>query len=348
MAHRIPRLLGGAALAISLLVGVASPAAAAPDKAKGTGPATAESAPAADQAGSNDKAANDPHKPAPAKAQPAPAPAPTKPAPAPASSNPSKPTTTKSSTSSKTQGCDQTPYGNPGNGANHGGVYDDTCDGSSSKNGNGGGGANGKPCAGCVGSADEKNPKGQQPGPRDHNNGYECDGNNGIAKTNPAHTGCATATTPPCVPSAEDPCEPPCVPSADDPCEPPCVPSADDPCEPPCVPSAEDPCEPPCVPSADDPCEPPCVPTEEDPCTNPQCVPTAENPCAKVLDRQLTRTHGGGGDPTDTRVLGATASRGAAGLPVTGFGLTPVLFGAVLLALGALLVAVTRRRRITT
>jgi hypothetical protein len=67
-------------------------------------------------------------------------------------------------------------------------------------NGNGNGNANGRPCAGCVGRADNKNPPGQgqeyptivngrliQP---DKNNGYECDGNNGIGKTNPAHTLC--------------------------------------------------------------------------------------------------------------------------------------------------------------
>ena len=91
--------------------------------------------------------------------------------------------------------CDQTPYGNPGNGANHGGAYDDTCDGSASGNGNGDGNANGKPCAGCVGNADEKNPPGQDPDGTDDNNGYECDGNSGIAKENPAHTGCDVSTT---------------------------------------------------------------------------------------------------------------------------------------------------------
>jgi len=58
-------------------------------------------------------------------------------------------------------------------------------------NGNGGGAATGKPCAGCVGKADNKNPQGQMPNARDDgNNGYECDNNNGIGKTNPAHTGC--------------------------------------------------------------------------------------------------------------------------------------------------------------
>jgi len=74
---------------------------------------------------------------------------------------------------------------------NDGDVYDSTCDGSASQNGNGGGNANGKPCAGCVGAADNKNPKGQMPNAdEDGNNGYECDGNNGIAKGNPAHSAC--------------------------------------------------------------------------------------------------------------------------------------------------------------
>lgn len=81
------------------------------------------------------------------------------------------------------QGCDQAQE-------NDGDVYDSTCDGSPSENGNGGGNATGKPCAGCVGAADNKNPNGQMPGPQDNNNGYECDGNNGIAKGNPAHSAC--------------------------------------------------------------------------------------------------------------------------------------------------------------
>jgi hypothetical protein len=80
---------------------------------------------------------------------------------------------------------------------NDGDVYDSTCDGSPSGNGNGNGNATGKPCAGCVGAADNKNPPGQLPGPEDGNNGYECDGNNGIGKTNPAHTGCEAAPVAP-------------------------------------------------------------------------------------------------------------------------------------------------------
>ena len=66
-----------------------------------------------------------------------------------------------------------------------------------SGNGNGDGNATGQPCAGCVGNADDKNPPGQFKDGSDHNNGYECDGNNGIGKTNPAHTGCSPTTTVP-------------------------------------------------------------------------------------------------------------------------------------------------------
>ena len=71
------------------------------------------------------------------------------------------------------------------------GPYCSTRDGSASQNGQGKGASTGKPCAGCVGKADNKNPKGQEPGPSDRNKGYECDGNKGIGKGNPAHTGCA-------------------------------------------------------------------------------------------------------------------------------------------------------------
>jgi len=97
-------------------------------------------------------------------------------------------------------GCDQASnhYGSTGPGANHSGPYDSTCNGTASVNGNGGGQANGRPCAGCVGRADNKNPHGQYPDAAgDGNNGYECDGNHGIARGNPAHTGCTlSAPTP--------------------------------------------------------------------------------------------------------------------------------------------------------
>ena len=79
--------------------------------------------------------------------------------------------------------------------ADYEGPYCSTRSGLPSLNGNGGGQAVGRPPAGSVGKADNKNPQGQMPDGSDHNNGYECDGNNGIAKTNPAHTGCTTLTT---------------------------------------------------------------------------------------------------------------------------------------------------------
>ena len=77
-----------------------------------------------------------------------------------------------------------------GHGANVSGQYDSTCNGQPSLNGNGNGNANGKPCAGCVGNADNKNPKGQFPNGTDANAGYECDTNSGVGQSNPAHTGC--------------------------------------------------------------------------------------------------------------------------------------------------------------
>lgn len=80
-----------------------------------------------------------------------------------------------------TQGCAQAQE-------NDGDPYDSTCDGSPSRNGNESRGD--RPCAGCVGAADNKNPRGQMPNGSDPNNGYECDGNQGIGQTNPAHSGC--------------------------------------------------------------------------------------------------------------------------------------------------------------
>ena len=85
--------------------------------------------------------------------------------------------------------------------------YDADCDGSASENGGGGngGGGNdkggGKPCAGCVGKADNKHPPGQDPDENDKNKGYECDDNKGVGADrgsgNPAHTGCRDKTPSP-------------------------------------------------------------------------------------------------------------------------------------------------------
>lgn len=74
------------------------------------------------------------------------------------------------------------------------GEYCSTRDGSASENGAEGGEATGRPCAGCVGKADNKNPQGQLPNAdEDGNHGYECDDNQGVGQGNPAHTGCASA-----------------------------------------------------------------------------------------------------------------------------------------------------------
>jgi hypothetical protein len=117
--------------------------------------------------------------------------------------------TATSGPGNSSQGCDGTHHSDTGHGANQGGPYDNTCDGSPSGNGNGNGQATGKPCAGCVGNADDKNPKGQMPNGSDHNAGYECDRNHGIGRTNPAHTGCKTTTvTPPPTGCANPPCNP--------------------------------------------------------------------------------------------------------------------------------------------
>jgi hypothetical protein len=79
----------------------------------------------------------------------------------------------------------------PTGGANSGcGAYCPTNVGAPSGNGN----ATNQPGAGTVGNADSKNPPGQFPDGSDSNNGYECDGNEGIGQTNPAHTGCDTGS----------------------------------------------------------------------------------------------------------------------------------------------------------
>ena len=93
--------------------------------------------------------------------------------------------------------------GNGGNGGGHGanqpGPYDPNGVGAPSGNGKSENNNGKRPCAGCVGNADGKNPPGQMPNGSDHNKGYECDANQGVGKTNPAHSGCGstTTTTPP-------------------------------------------------------------------------------------------------------------------------------------------------------
>jgi hypothetical protein len=159
---------------------------------------------------------------------------------------------------------------NPG-GANNGGqcgAYCSTRDGSASQNGNGNGKATGKPCAGCVGKADNKNPKGQRPNGHDHNNGYECDGNHGIGKGNPAHTACTT--TPPCVDTPGPPCTPPCVDKPGHPCTPPCNPATEN-----CGGGGD--CSTTPAGCGGETCPPGTVEKPNGDCVTPDCVPTAAN-----------------------------------------------------------------------
>jgi len=95
------------------------------------------------------------------------------------------------------------------NGQCPGGPYCASNVGSPSLNGNGNGNAVGKPAAGTVGKADNKNPHGQMPNGSDHNAGYECDTNHGIGRSNPAHTGCLPLR--PVVPTVVTPRVPPVV-----------------------------------------------------------------------------------------------------------------------------------------
>ena len=92
--------------------------------------------------------------------------------------------------------CSPTHHSDSGHGANTDAAdnpYHNTCEQEHAPgNGKGDGSATGKPCAGCVGNADDKNPPGQAPGGSDHNAGYECDRNEGVGKENPAHTGCGS------------------------------------------------------------------------------------------------------------------------------------------------------------
>src|SRR4051812_16134949 len=216
-------------------------------------------------------------------------------------------------------GADQNSGG--ANGQCPGGPYCSTRDGSASGNGNGGGQAVGKPCAGCVGKADNKNPKGQMPNGSDHNAGYECDRNHGIARTNPAHTGC-TSTPPPCDEATED-CDnpPPCDEATED---------CDNP--PPCDEATED-CGNP----------PPCDEATED-CGNPPpagCVPAAANNfCTDVLGEKVVRP------APQAEVLGEAVVSTPTALPFTGSRID-ILFPAALLALvcGSGLLVVARRRR---
>jgi hypothetical protein len=97
-----------------------------------------------------------------------------------------------------------------GQGANQSGPYDPNGVGQPSGNGKSEDNSGKRPCAGCVGNADAKNPPGQMPGGSDGNAGYECDRNQGVGKTNPAHSGCGAApSAPPEQPPKQPPKQPP-------------------------------------------------------------------------------------------------------------------------------------------
>ncbi len=104
---------------------------------------------------------------------------------------------TGSASAAPSEECSTSHHSDTGHGANQSGAYDSTCDGSASENGKGNGKATGKPCAGCVGNADDKNPPGQMPDGTDANAGYECDRNQGVGQGNPAHSGCTSDEYPP-------------------------------------------------------------------------------------------------------------------------------------------------------
>jgi hypothetical protein len=233
-------------------------------------------------------------------------------------------------------------------------TYCSTRDGSPSENGNGGGEAKGKPCAGCVGKADNKNPPGQEKNdPRGTfpNNGYECDNNHGIGKGNPAHTGCQGTTPPPCDDAVED-CdggEGECDATVED-CdggEGECDATVDD-CdggEGECDATVED-CdggEGECDATVED-CdgnEGECDATVED-CdggNEPDCIPTeANNFCSEVEGNQ----HHNNGNPPD--VLGEKTVRTPQALPFTGDS-TSLLLGiaGLMVALGGGLTLIGRR-----
>ena len=274
------------------------------------------------------------------------------------------------------QVCDGDPTGHSdtGNGANAGDNYDNTCDDTDSSvaapNGAGDGQATGKPCEGCVGAADDKNPAGQaDTGPTDANNGYECDqkgrgpneGNNGVGFGNPAHTGCTVQpTSSDCVPSAaNNNCQPPCVPSAaNNQCQPPCVPSAaNNQCQP--CPAGQTMgtngtcgCPAGQTMGTDGTCSPPpCVPGTDAVCSQstPSCVASSGSDrcggvvAASVLGEQLERTEvlGVSIEAPAAAVAPATLAR-TGGYQLTGL----VQAGLALAVLGLGLTMLGRRRQL--
>jgi hypothetical protein len=241
------------------------------------------------------------------------------------------------------------------NGQCPGGPYCSTRDGSASGNGNRTQGQHtGEPCAGCVGKADNKNPKGQNPDGSDHNAGYECDRNHGIGRTNPAHTGCKP-TPPPTVCTAPNTmvngvCTPPTV------CTAPNT-MVNGVCTPPTVCTAPNTmvngvCTPPATDCTTNPTAAGCQhETGGGDCTNTPdaascdnsgggtvCTPTQANGfCSTVLGEKVTRKPAVQGE----KLVNAPSS-----LPFTGANVAALLLAAVAgLTTGTALLVAGRRRR---
>ncbi|HZI97235.1 MAG TPA: hypothetical protein VFD41_06880 [Actinomycetales bacterium] len=220
---------------------------------------------------------------------------------------------------------------NPG-GANNGGdcgSYCSTRDGTPSGNGQGKNGIE----AGSKGRADNKNPPGQFKDGSDANNGYECDGNNGIAKGNPAHTACTSAVEEPpeCPPGSDNSVEP-----CDDLPGQECPPGSDNSVEP-CDDQPGQEC-----PEGSDNMTPPC---DDQP--GQECPEGSDNMTPPCEDEETAATR----VPPETAVLGVkvgatTAAAVAAALARTGVeagGLA--LAGGLLLAAGASGLVIGRKRR---
>jgi len=239
-----------------------------------------------------------------------------------ASAAPSSSSAASTSTSSSGTGftgggqvCDGDPSGrsSTGNGANTNGPGNDyahNC-GADSANGNGGGNATGRPCAGCVGNADDKNPPGQFKNGNDKNRGYECDvkgkpngGNNGVGKGNPAHTPCKPTTTQTCPDGTPLPASGTCGTTTQS-----------------------------CPDGTPLPASGTCGTTTSSCVSN--CTPPGGTPPAEVLSASSERP---------TEVLGVQVTRGA-GLAFTGAATTPLTATAIaLVCMGAALVVIARRR----